>query len=83
MPTVARAGVTLITHGFNANADDWVAAMGEAVETHLGLILTNSTTYEIYFEESAGSYTPKSRKLRGSDPLQGVCLLEKIVYSSS
>lgn len=66
----SRAGVTLITHGFNANADDWVAGMSAAIERHPGLVLTNTTTYEIYFELSGGSYTPTTRKLRGSDPLE-------------
>ena len=70
IPALNRAGVTLITHGFNADAHDWVAGMGAAIESHPGLILTNTTVYEIYFEETAGSYTPKSRKLRGSNPLE-------------
>jgi hypothetical protein len=67
IPT-SRAGVTLITHGFNADAEGWVNAMGTAIEAFPRLILTNTTTYEIYFEQNtSGGYTPKQRKLRGSE----------------
>lgn len=65
------SGVVLITHGFNADAKGWVNAMAAAIEAYPGLTLTNTSTYEIYFEQdTTGSYVPKQRKLRGANPLQ-------------
>src|SRR5262245_40621370 len=63
------AGVTIITHGFNSDASDWVTAMGEAVAEYPNLVLTNSTRYEIFFQQNTqGEYVPSQRKLAGGDP---------------
>ncbi len=62
-------GVTILTHGFNASVDDWVTAMGQAVSRHSHLGLTNTTTYEIYFEQNdLGQFEPKQRRLQGVNP---------------
>ena len=61
--------MTLITHGFNSDGSDWVNAMADAVAKYPNLALTNSTRYEIFFEQnSQGEYVPTQRKLAGVDP---------------
>jgi hypothetical protein len=68
--TANRADVTLITHGFNSGASDWVDAMAAVIERHPRLYpLTNTSTYLISFEQdTTGAYVPRQQKLRGSDP---------------
>lgn len=66
----ALAGVTLLTHGFNANASDWVTSMGNAVSRYAESGVTNFTIYKIFFEQNAqGQYEPRQQKLQGGDPL--------------
>jgi hypothetical protein len=68
-PPQGLAGVTVITHGFNADINDWVIAMAGGVAHYPNLLLTNSTCYEIYFQQNAqGDYVPTQRKLAGDDP---------------
>jgi len=62
------AGVTLITHGFNSDIDDWIKAMAGAVTQH-PMVEPDSPCYEIFLEQNRfGIYEPKLRKLRGGDP---------------
>ena len=68
---VSGAGVTVITHGFNSDIDDWVLAMAAAVTQYPQAANADAVCYEIYFEEtSAGVFAPRQRKLAGGNPLQ-------------
>lgn len=59
------AGVTIVTHGLNGNTDDWVAAMVGKMGEHPKLPGTNSSCYEIYFANVAGSYFVTQRRVSG------------------
>ena len=63
------AGVTLITHGLNGNADGWVQAMANAIADY-SLRTEGAALFRLEFYESAGYWHVRSRKLGGGDPLK-------------
>ena len=54
--TASGAGVTLITHGLNGNADGWVQAMANAVASY-SPATTNAALYRFeFFPQADGWY---------------------------
>jgi len=49
------AGVTLITHGFSSNVDDWVRAMADEISSYYVFPGSNFTTYKVTLT-SDGNY---------------------------
>ncbi len=65
MPVGVRAaGVTLITHGFNGNADGWVLGMARKMPAFPTFAGTNVICYEV----SVGDNNISSRRLAGGSP---------------
>ena len=62
------AGVTVITHGLNGNADGWVTGMANQIPNNSSFPGTGSTFYKIYFYNSGGSYFATWSRLGGSAP---------------
>jgi hypothetical protein len=63
------AGVTLITHGLNGNADGWVTAMAELIPNFRSFPGTNYTLYKLYFiPASGGGYQLTWSRLAGGQP---------------
>src|SRR4051812_44455914 len=46
------SGVTLVTHGFNSNANDWVTAMGDQIAAQSGPLATQPL-YKIKIDDNA------------------------------
>jgi hypothetical protein len=61
------AGVTVITHGLNGNADGWITGMANKIQTYYRFPGTNYTFYKLYFYYNNGYYLTWSR-LGGSAP---------------
>ncbi len=61
---VRAAGVTLITHGFNGNADGWVLGMARKIPAFPTFPGTNVICYEV----SVGDNNISSRRLAGGHP---------------
>ncbi len=61
------AGVTIITHGLNGNADGWVTGMANEIPKYYRFTGTNYTFYKLYFYYNSGYYLTYSR-LGGSSP---------------
>ncbi|HOX57191.1 MAG TPA: hypothetical protein P5205_08605 [Candidatus Paceibacterota bacterium] len=54
-PSCLATGVTLITHGFNSDADDWVRGMADSIPSNIRFPGTQFTTYKIILT-SDGNY---------------------------
>ena len=61
------AGVTIITHGLDGNADGWVTGMATEIPKYYRFPGTNYTFYKLYFYYNNGYYLTWSR-LGGSPP---------------
>src|SRR5262245_39153976 len=60
--------VTLITHGFNSDAGDWVQAMGEVIAEYPRRVFeygASATTYLLTFDSNGAL---QQRRLSGSEP---------------
>jgi hypothetical protein len=67
--SVARgAGVTIITHGLNGNADGWVTGMADQIPNYASFPGSSYTFYKSSFYYSAASYYMAWSRLGGSPP---------------
>ena len=62
------AGVTLITHGLNGNADGWVTGMATNIQNYLKFPGTNFTCYEMSFSNFNSAYYLTAARVAGSQP---------------
>ncbi|HKQ38572.1 MAG TPA: hypothetical protein VJ063_10880 [Verrucomicrobiae bacterium] len=62
---VRGAGVTIITHGLNSNADDWVLAMAQRVPLHPNFPGTNFSCYAV---DMAANFTLTPTRIGGGPP---------------
>ena len=63
------AGVTIITHGLNGNADGWVTGMANRIPEYSRFPGTNYTFYKLYFiPAGGGSYQLTWTRQGGSQP---------------
>src|SRR5437867_8706681 len=67
VPTAPGAGVTVITHGFNGNAQGWVLGMAGRIPAYHRFPGTNIVCYEVSVSNSGG-FIVTSRKLAGGHP---------------
>jgi hypothetical protein len=68
VPSVA-AGVTLVTHGLNGNANGWVNAMALKIPGYEHFPGTNYTVYKLTVTASSGTYFVAAARTAGSPPL--------------
>ncbi len=60
------AGLTVITHGYSGNADDWVTAMANAIPSYPSFPGTSFTIYKITLTtDGNGSYYYQSERTNG------------------
>jgi hypothetical protein len=64
---VPGAGVTIVTHGFNGDAQGWVLGMAENIPGYYRFPGTNVICYEVSVMDSGG-FVVSSRKLAGGNP---------------
>ena len=64
---VRGAGVTIITHGLNSNADDWVLAMAQRLPLHPSFPGTNFSCYAV---DVAPNMTLSATRIGGGPPTQ-------------
>ena len=50
------AGVTVLTHGLNGNADGWVTGMANEIPKYYKFLGTNYTFYKLYFNFNNGYF---------------------------
>jgi hypothetical protein len=62
------AGVTVITHGLNGNADGWVTGMANAITHYYRFPGTTYTIYKLYFVPDGNGYDLTWSRLAGSPP---------------
>jgi len=62
------AGVTIITHGFDSDANGWVAAMADAIPNDYSFPGTNFTIYEITLTTDGTDYYYAWQRDSGSSP---------------
>ena len=67
VPTAHGAGVTVITHGFNGDAQGWVLGMASSIPGYCNFPGTNIVCYEVNVSNSGG-FVVTSRKLAGGHP---------------
>jgi hypothetical protein len=67
LPAARGAGVTVITHGFNGDAQGWVLGMAANVPGYYRFPGTNVICYEVSVGYNGG-FTVTSRKLAGAHP---------------
>jgi len=67
LSTARGAGVTVITHGFNGNAQGWVLGMAGNIPGYHRFPGTNVICYEVSVSNN-GAFTVTSRKLAGGHP---------------
>lgn len=66
--SAAAAGVTIITHGLNGNANGWVTGMANQIPNYHNFHGTNYTFYKVYFYYSGGVYYPTNSRIGGGPP---------------
>src|SRR5438876_883531 len=63
------AGVTLITHGFSGNVNDWIIPMAQKIPEYYRFPGTNFSCYEISFvQDGQGNYVPTQSRIGGVAP---------------
>jgi hypothetical protein len=67
--SLEAAGVTVITHGFDSDADGWVAAMADEITNYHSFPGTNWTTYKITLTTDGTDYYYQSERDSGGSPL--------------
>ena len=67
-PIVHGAGVTVITHGLNGNADGWVTGMASQIPNYPTFPGSSYSIYKVYYYYSGGSYIPTWVRLGGNQP---------------
>jgi len=68
--SVAAAGVTIITHGFNSNVTDWIIPMAGKIGGYPGFPGTTYSCYEISITRNgSGQYVATATFLAGTAPL--------------
>ena len=68
-PLARGAGVTIITHGLNGNADGWVTGMAEQIPNYPTFPGSGYTLYKLYFiPAGSGSYQLTWMRVGGSQP---------------
>src|SRR5437870_13218475 len=68
--SVAAAGVTVITHGFNSNVTDWIIPMAGKVGGYPGFPGSSYSCYEISITRNgAGQYVAAATLIGGAAPL--------------
>jgi len=69
VPPALGAGVTVITHGFNGNVEDWIIPMTERVSGHPSFRGTSVSCYEISITRNgSGQYVAAATFLGGVAP---------------
>lgn len=62
------AGVTVITHGYNGNANGWVTGMANQMTNYPGFPGTNSTIYKVTLTTSGSGYAYQWTRQAGPAP---------------
>lgn len=65
LSSLRAAGVTIITHGLNSNADDWVLAMAQRVPLHPNFFGINFSCYAV---DVAPNFTLSATRIGGGPP---------------
>ncbi|MCI0748593.1 MAG: hypothetical protein L0Y58_24555 [Verrucomicrobia subdivision 3 bacterium] len=68
-PKTRGAGVTIITHGLNGNADGWVTGMASQIPNYPAFPGSAHTCYKLYFVPVGGSYQLTWTRIAGSQPI--------------
>jgi hypothetical protein len=73
LPTCAprsslATGVTIITHGYDSNADDWVRGMADQIPNYYRFPGTNFTTYKLTLTTDGTYYYYQWARTNGSAP---------------
>ncbi len=64
----SAAGVTIITHGLNGNADGWVSGMANQIPNYPTFPGSSHTFYKLYFIPVGGGFELTWSRLRGNPP---------------
>lgn len=62
------AGVTIITHGLNGNADGWVAGMANRIPAYHRFLGTSYSYFKLYFVPNGSSYNLTWARFGGGAP---------------
>ncbi len=66
--SMKAAGVTIITHGYDSDADGWVAAMADEITNYYSFPGTNWTTYKVTLTTDGTDYYYQWERDSGSSP---------------
>jgi hypothetical protein len=61
-------GVTIITHGLNGNADDWITGMADEIPKYYRFFGTNFTTYKVTLTFDGSNFNYQWTRTNGSGP---------------
>ena len=67
-PGIVAAGVTLVTHGYNSDANGWVSALADEITHYPGFPGTNFTIYKITVTTDGASYFYQWQRTDGNPP---------------
>jgi hypothetical protein len=62
------AGVTVITHGLNGNADGWVTGMAQQITNYPTVTGSGFSIYKIYLNYNGTNYVPLWNRIGGISP---------------
>ena len=62
-------GVTIVTHGYNSDANSWVTALADYIPQYYSFQGTNFTTYKITLTTDGVNYFYQWQRTNGSPPL--------------